>query len=203
MNEHTTPDESTSDIESQEMPSSEETNAADSQGSDDALFEDDQAAGGTSLELELASAKAEIIALKEQLLRKAAEFENFRRRTEERQNDLIRYGSEKLITELLPVVDDFIRSLKAGQDHNDFEPFYKGVELLYNKLLKLLELRGLKPIKAVGEPFDVDFHDALLQIPKADMTPGTIIDEVETGYMLHDKVIRHAKVTVATDPATE
>jgi molecular chaperone GrpE len=148
---------------------------------------------------QLSEARKEITTLKDQLLRKAAEFENFRRRNEERQADLVRYGNERLITELLPVIDDFQRSLKAGREHPDFEPFYTGVEMLSSKLLRVLEARGLKPIHAAGEPFNVDYHDAMLQIPVEGVPPGTIIDDIETGYMLHDKVIRHSKVTVATE----
>jgi molecular chaperone GrpE len=192
MNEQNTPGADAPDKDTETQPAEERP-----------ATEEENFAGATTIEAELANAKTEIAALKDQLLRKAAEFENFRRRNEERQNDLIRYGTEKLITELLPVIDDFARSLKAGREHPDFEPFYTGVEMLSNKLMKILELRGLHPIKAVGEPFDVDFHDALLQIPSAEHPAGTIMDEVETGYMLHDKVIRHSKVTVSTEPPTE
>ena len=143
----------------------------------------------------------QIEALKDQLLRKAAEFENFRRRTRDEQSMLIKYGNEGLILELLPVLDDFARSLKAGREHPDFEVFFKGTELVRNKLVKVLESRGLKPIESAGKPFDEQLHDALLQIPRGDVPAGTVIDEVETGYLLHERVIRHAKVTVAADPS--
>jgi molecular chaperone GrpE len=196
MNEHDTTGTNAPD---QDEGDDTRQNGSPADGAPSSAASDDIASAATTLEAELANAKAEIAALKDQLLRKAAEFENFRRRADERQNDLVRYGTEKLITELLPVIDDFHRSLKAGQAHSDFEPFYKGVELLSNKLMKLLEARGLQPIKAVGEPFNVDFHDALLQMPNADLPPGTILDEIETGYMLHDKVIRHSKVTVSAE----
>jgi len=145
----------------------------------------------------------EIATLKEQLLRKVAEFENFRRRTREEQSALIKYGNERLMSDLLPVIDDFERSIKAGKEHPDFESFYKGVEIVRNKLIRTLELRGLKPIEITGQLFDERFHDALLRIPMKDKAPGTIIDEVETGYMLDEKVIRHSKVTVAAEPTAE
>ena len=143
----------------------------------------------------------QIDTLKDQLLRKAAEFENFRRRTREEQSMLVKYGNEGLILELLPVLDDFERSLKAGREHPDFDAFFKGTEMVRNKLVKVLESRGLKPVESAGLPFDERLHDALLQIPRNDVPSGTVIDEVESGYLLHDRVIRHAKVTVATDPA--
>lgn len=148
---------------------------------------------------ETAEPRQEIAALKDQLLRKVAEFENFKRRTREEKDILIKYGTEGLIYDLLPVLDDFERSLQAGREHPDFEAFYKGIEIINGKLLRTLEQRGVKAVDAKGKPFDVDFHDALLQIPTPDAEPGTVIDVIEKGYMLHDKVIRHAKVTVAID----
>ena len=164
-----------------------------------------QDAGATpvaeAVTIEAASGSQQIEALKDQLLRKAAEFENFRRRTREEQTMLVKYGNEGLILELLPVLDDFARSLKSGIEHPDFDAFYKGTELVRNKLVKVLESRGLKPIESAGKPFDEHLHDALLQIPSKHVSAGTVIDEVETGYLLHERVIRHAKVTVAADPS--
>jgi molecular chaperone GrpE len=150
-------------------------------------------------ESDIEQLKREISNLKDQLLRRAAEFENFRRRTREEQADLIRYANEKLIVELLPVADDFRRSLAFGREHPAFDSFYKGIELVYAKFLKMLEARGVRPIETAGAEFNVDFHDALLQIPRSDLPPGAIIDEIETGYTLNDRVIRHAKVTVAAE----
>jgi molecular chaperone GrpE len=151
--------------------------------------------------MEATDPRQEIAALKDQLLRKVAEFENFKRRTREEKDILIKYGTEGLIYDLLPVLDDFERSMQAGREHPDFEVFYKGIEIINGKLLRTLEQRGVKAIEAKGKPFDVDFHDALLQIPTPDAEPGTVIDVIEKGYVLHDKVIRHAKVTVAIDSA--
>lgn len=137
--------------------------------------------------------------LKDQLLRKIAEFENFKRRTRDEKDALMKYGAEPVLRDLLPVIDDFERSLTSGKEHPDFESFYKGVEIIYGKLLRTLEQRGLRPMEAVGKPFDVDYHDALLQIPSSDVEPGTVLDQAEKGYLLHDKVIRHAKVTVSKE----
>ncbi|MBE0645290.1 MAG: nucleotide exchange factor GrpE [Bacteroidetes bacterium] len=148
---------------------------------------------------ELEAARTEIAQLKDQLLRKAAEFENFKRRTREEKDLLMKYGAEGVILDLLPVIDDFERSLSSGKEHPDFEATYKGVEIIYGKLVRILENRGLRPIDAVGKPFDVDYHDALLQIPSAEVEPGTVLDVAEKGYMLYEKVIRHAKVTVSRE----
>jgi molecular chaperone GrpE len=143
--------------------------------------------------------RAERDALRDQLLRRAAEFENFKRRTREEKDVLIKYGNEGLLLGLLPVLDDFERSLDAGKTHPDFTSFFAGVEIIYGKLLRTLEQRGLTAMDAKGKPFDVDFHDALLQVPTAEAAPGTVLDVAEKGYLLHDKVIRHAKVTVAIE----
>jgi molecular chaperone GrpE len=140
---------------------------------------------------------------KDQLLRKAAEFENFKRRTEAELTNLVRNANEGLIAALLPILNDFVRSLKAGAENKDYDAFYKGVELIYTKFSKLLESQGLTPFESVGKPFDVEYHDALLQVPRDDVPPHTVIEEVERGYKLNDKVLRHAKVIVSAAPSPE
>jgi len=143
---------------------------------------------------------------KDQLLRKAAEFDNYKRRTEAEILNFTKFASENVITQLLPVLDDISRSLKSGKESSnnnqaartDNDPFYKGVELIFSKFLKVLEAQGLKTMETIGKEFNVDYHDALMQIPKADVPPHTIIEEVEKGYLLFDKVIRHAKVIVSS-----
>ncbi|MEK7818932.1 MAG: nucleotide exchange factor GrpE [Bacteroidota bacterium] len=141
--------------------------------------------------------------LKDQLLRKAAEFENFKRRTETDQTNFFKFASESIITEILPIVDDFARILKSADTHGENEQFLKGVELVYSKLMKLLEFKGVSAFETVGKEFNVDFHDALMLVPRADLAPNTIIEEIERGYKMHEKVIRHAKVIVSTLPESE
>ncbi|MEW5799416.1 MAG: nucleotide exchange factor GrpE [Bacteroidota bacterium] len=137
-------------------------------------------------------------AYKDQLLRKAAEFENFKRRTETDTITFAKFASENVITQLLPILDDLSRSLKSGKEKLESDPFYKGVELIYTKFMKILEAQGLKAMETVGKEFNVDYHDALMQVPKSDIPPHTILEEIEKGYMLFDKVIRHAKVIVSS-----
>ncbi len=137
--------------------------------------------------------------LRDQLQRKVAEFENYRRRTDEEKAALIRYGHEGLLLQLLPILDDFDRSIKAGSDFRDFDAFFKGIELLRSKFVKALENKGLAPILAKGEPFDVHLHEAILQVPAAGIAPGTVVEDVETGYTLYDRVIRHSKVIVSAE----
>ena len=134
---------------------------------------------------------------KDQLLRKAAELENFKRRSESEIAAIIRNANENLLTALLPVLDDFDRSLKASADGTDVESLRRGIELIAQKLARVLEREGLVPFESVGQPFDVAYHDALLQIPRPDVSPHTVVEEVERGYKLREKVLRHAKVVVS------
>jgi molecular chaperone GrpE len=134
---------------------------------------------------------------RDQLLRKAAEFENYKRRTDAEYGAIIRNATEAVLIALIPVAEDFARSLKAGRSAGEAEAFARGVELIYQKFTRVLEQQGLTPFESSGKPFDVNYHDALLQIPRADVPPGTVIEEVERGYMLFDKVLRHAKVVVS------
>lgn len=142
---------------------------------------------------------------KDQLLRKAAEFENYKKRVGNDYSSIVKFSNEELIESLLPVIDDFERSMKMRKNTDDQvdtdneTTFMKGVDLIHNKLMKILESRGLKHFEVVGVPFDPQYHDALLQVYKDDLPPHTVIEEIDKGYMLHDKVIRHAKVIVSSD----
>ena len=146
-------------------------------------------------ELEEAGKSAQ--AFKDQFLRKAAEFENYKRRSEAEYLNLVRNANEGLIGALLPIVEDLTRSLKAGSSQPDGEAFYRGVELIYQKLMKILEAQGLAPFDSSGTPFDVNYHDALLQVARDDVPPGTVVEEIARGYKLNDRVLRHAKVIVS------
>ena len=139
--------------------------------------------------------------LKDRLLRKAAEFENYKRRTENDQLNLIKYAAEPFIIKLLPVIDDFERSL----DHIDSanEALKQGLKLVYDKLIKVLEDQGVKKIEAVGKPFDVHFHEALMQRKDDKAEPHTVLEELEKGYLYKDRVIRHSKVVVSEDTSEE
>lgn len=159
------------------------------------------AAQSSDVAVKLAEAEKQIENYKDMLLRKAAEFDNFKKRIDNESASIFKFAKVDVITEILPVVDDFERSLKLGMGNKDSEAFYKGVELIYQKLLKLLEAQGVKTMETVGKEFDVHYHDALLQVHRADIPPHTIVEEVEKGYILNDRVIRHAKVIVSAVPA--
>ncbi len=148
------------------------------------------------------SAEAEITKLKDTLLRKAAEFENYKRRTESEISNYIKYASENLISELLPVYDDLGRSIDSINrgETKDFETLKKGVILIYEKFKGVMEREGLKEINSLGNEFDVDLNSAMMQIPRDDVKPNTVLEVIEKGYKLKDKVIRHEKVLVSSEP---
>lgn len=150
---------------------------------------------------EIEKLKQELATYKDTLLRKVAEFENYKKRTEGEISGYFKYASEHLIKQLIPVYDDFSRSLDSIEkgETNDFETLKKGVELIFNKFEKILNKEGLKEMDVLGKEFDVNLCDALLQVPKEDVKPNTVIDVVEKGYFLKDKVIKHAKVLVSAE----
>lgn len=152
----------------------------------------------TTLRIQLDEAQQLAETFKDQLLRKAAEFENYKRRVESESAAIMRSANEGLLLSLLPVMDDFARSMKAGKETKDYDAFYSGVELIHSKFLKVLEKFGVTPFESIGKPFSVEFHDALLQLPRVDVDPNTVVEEVGRGYMLFDRVLRHAKVIVST-----
>jgi len=143
--------------------------------------------------------ETEVSELKDKLLRKAAEFENYKRRTENDQINLLNYAAESFIQKLLPVVDDFERSLQHVDDAQEVDAIKKGLKLIYDKLMKVLDEQGIKKMESVGQPFNVDYHEALLQRPDDSVEPHTVLEEVEKGYIYKDKVIRHAKVIVSEE----
>ncbi|MBS3945376.1 MAG: nucleotide exchange factor GrpE [Melioribacter sp.] len=141
--------------------------------------------------------------LQDLLLRKAAEFENYKRRTENDQINLLKFAAEPFIKSTLIVYDDLERSLNHVNDDNSFDSLKKGLELVYEKFTKILESQGVKKIDAKGKQFDVDYHEALMQQPSPDVDPNTVIDVIEPGYLYKDKVIRHAKVIVSSAVSNE
>lgn len=149
----------------------------------DALSEVDQ------LKLELAESK-------DRFLRLYAEFENFRKRTSKEKIDMIQNASEGVLKELLPIVDDFERAQRSMETSEDILALKEGVQLVYNKLMKVLQQKGVKPMEVKDQLFDVELHECITQFPAGEDKKGYVLDEVEKGYYLNDKVIRYAKVVV-------
>ena len=135
--------------------------------------------------------------LNDKYLRKCAEFENFRRRSIKEKAELILNGGEKVITKILPVIDDMERAIENGKKTDDVATLRDGMELIYKKFLKILEGEGVKTIETLDKDFNVDYHEAIAMVPGVeDDKKGKVIDCVQTGYTLNDKVIRYAKVAV-------
>ena len=146
---------------------------------------------------ELEEANKVIEEQKDKYLRLSAEFDNYRKRTMKENAELNLNGAEKTISSILPIVDDFERALKNMETATDVAAVKEGVELIYNKFMSVLGQDGVKVIETKDKPLDTDFHEAIAVIPAPDKSlKGKILDCVQTGYTLNDKVIRHAKVVV-------
>lgn len=157
----------------------------------------EDAADGKPNEPELTpeeKAKAEAIEWKDKYIRLYAEFDNYKKRTLKEKAELILNGGEKTITSILPILDDFERAF--ADKGKDADAVREGFELIFKKLIKTLEGLGVKKIETEEKDFDVDFHEAIAMVPGADEKKGKVIDCVQNGYTLNDKVIRHAKVAV-------
>lgn len=144
----------------------------------------------TVLEAELEKEKKEYMFL-------MAEFDNFRKRTIKDKADLIKNAAENAMRNILPIIDDFDRAIQANASSDDIAALREGVELIYNKLIKYLESNGVKEMNTTGEDFDADIHEAVTTFPApTEDMKGKIIDTVQKGYSINDKVLRHAKVVV-------
>ncbi|MAN86734.1 MAG: nucleotide exchange factor GrpE [Algoriphagus sp.] len=144
----------------------------------------------------LAKLESELAEVKDKYLRLYSDFENFRKRNAKERLDLIKTASEDVLRDLIPVVDDFERAFKANESEEDAQKVREGNQLIFHKLLKILENKGLKPMgDLIGQPFDADTQEAITQIPApSEEMKGKVIDVVEKGYTLGDKVVRFAKV---------
>ncbi len=151
----------------------------------------------STVEEQLEKAREEISELNDSLLRKMAEFDNYRKRTLKEKTELILNGGEKTITAILPVLDDMERAMKNMQTATDVAAVLKGVELIYKKFISILEHQGVKAIDTKDADFNVDLHEAIAQLPAPNSEmKGKIIDCTLTGYTMNEKVIRHAQVVV-------
>ncbi|SDE97030.1 molecular chaperone GrpE [Dyadobacter soli] len=145
----------------------------------------------------LDSAKAEIAELKDKYLRLYADFENFRRRTAKEKLEMISGASADTVKLILPIVDDFERAKVSFESSTEIDALKEGVDLIYTKLYKALESKGLKAMESKGADFDAEIHESIAQFPApSEDLKGKVIDEIEKGYYLNDKVIRYAKVIV-------
>lgn len=147
-------------------------------------------------ESEIEKLKAQIEELNDRYLRQAAEFDNFRRRNAKERMELIQTAGKDVIADLLVVLDDSERAQKQMENTDDVVQIREGVQLVFSKLRNTLSAKGLKPMNAVGTEFNPDLHEAITEINAGDEMKSKVVDEVQKGYYLNDKIIRHAKVVV-------
>lgn len=157
-------------------------------------------AGELAAKLETAEREKE--ELREQVKRSYAELENFRRRSLKEKQELIDYANERLLFKMLALLDDMGNALDAGRKSEDYQALLTGIEMIHQKSLKLFEESGVIPMEhSVGKPFDFNLHEAIMMMPSEDAKAEHIVAEVQKGYMIHEKVLRHAKVVTSSGPA--
>ncbi len=172
----------------------EETNSAENAGEE----KETEISEEEKIAKELEETKQAFEDYKDKYLRLSAEFDNYRKRTMKEKAELIKNGGEKAISAILPILDDLERALQNMQKADDVKAMYEGIDLIHQKFLKNLGHEGLEKMNPVGEAFDTDFHEAIALVPAPEEAQkGKVLDCVQTGYKLNDKVIRHAKVVVA------
>ena len=158
---------------------------------------EEQPAKEMSVEDKLAAAETKVAELQDKYLRQVAEFGNYRKRTIKEKAELILNGAEKTITAILPILDDMERALKNMDKMEDVAAVKEGVDLIFQKFVKILGEQGVKKIETENADFNTDLHEAIAQVPApSDEMKGKIIDCVKTGYTLNEKVIRHSQVAV-------
>jgi molecular chaperone GrpE len=182
--------------ENNDIPKSDENN--ETQKSDEKVeLEESIEAGAEKTNEELAVLQKQLAEFKDKYLRQAAEYDNYRKRTLREKTELIQTAGESLLKDILPVVDDFERGLEQASKADDMEAVKKGMDFIYSKLKDFLTNNGVKEINAMNEPFDTDWHEAVVNIPApSDDMKGMIVDVIQKGYMLNNKVIRYPKVVV-------
>lgn len=148
------------------------------------------------LEQEISALKSQLEEQQQRMLRIQADYDNFRRRTREEKEQMRTYASLPLLENLLPFIDNFERAMASSKEHPDFDSLMKGLEMIYDQLQNILEQEGLKVIDAVGHPFNPEFHQAVMQVEDDEYGEGIIVEQLQKGYQLKEKVIRPSMVKV-------
>jgi molecular chaperone GrpE len=152
---------------------------------------------GNEKDAELAELKAKVAELNDKYTRLYSEFDNFRKRTAKEKKEIMDAGGEDVFKSMLPVIDDFERAIKSNSEATDVKAINDGISLIYNKFKSTLTQKGLTEMKAIGEVFNPDIHEAITNVPApSDELKGKVIDELEKGYALNGKIIRFAKVVI-------
>ncbi len=152
---------------------------------------------------EMVRMQQEVEQTNDTMLRLAAELDNYKKRVAKERQSLIKYAAQGVVQELLPVLDNFERAMDAARQSKDFDSFLKGVEMIYKQMCDALEKRGVSRIDAAGKVFDPNVHEAVMQMASEKHPENIVVEELQKGYMLHDRVIRPSMVAVSSGAEEE
>ena len=155
------------------------------------------------MQQELEEARSENSAAADMMLRLAAEMDNYKKRVAKERESLIKFGSQGIVQELLPILDNFERAIESADKLSDFDSFLEGVGMIFKQMYDALERKGVRRIDAVGETFDPNIHEAVLQVASQEYPENIVVEELQKGYMLHDRVIRPSMVAVSKGSVEE
>jgi molecular chaperone GrpE len=166
-------------------------------GSNESVKDADKACNGKAKEPAGKDPKQEKIdELNDKVMRQMAEFDNYRKRTEKEKDSMFDAGARSVVEKILPIVDNFERGITTVPEEEKDSAFVKGIQMIYKQLSEELDKMGVKPIEAVGKPFNPDYHNAVMQVDDDKLETGTVAQELQKGYTYHDIVIRHSMVAV-------
>jgi molecular chaperone GrpE len=189
---------STQDTHSEQINQQDpQTEAEDAMGAAQEQAEGQNDAAQLSPQDTIIELEARLAECRDQLLRKAAEFENFRKRMNQEKQSSIEYANQNLLQDIIPIIDDFERAITAGESSTDIKSFLEGIKMIEKRLTSQLESKwGLKRFDSAGQPFDPNMHEALMMDKSPDISEAVVQEDLQKGYMLKDRVIRAAKVKV-------
>lgn len=188
---------SAAETESEEAEAEETEETSEEAGSGDAKEDTEKKTGKKLFSKKKDKKDEKIEELTDKLTRQMAEFDNFRKRTEKEKSQMYEIGAKDIIEKILPVVDNFERGLDAVKEEDKEDPFVQGMEKVYKHLLTTLEGIEVKPIEAVGQPFDPNFHNAVMHVEDENFGENIVAEEFQKGYTYRDSVVRHSMVKVA------
>ena len=188
---------SAAETESEEAEAEETEETSEEAGSGDAKEDTEKKTGKKLFSKKKVKKDEKIEELTDKLTRQMAEFDNFRKRTEKEKSQMYEIGAKDIIEKILPVVDNFERGLDAVKEEDKEDPFVQGMEKVYKHLVTTLEGIEVKPIEAVGQPFDPNFHNAVMHVEDENFGENIVAEEFQKGYTYRDSVVRHSMVKVA------
>ena len=188
---------SAAETESAEAEAEETEETSEEAGSEEAKEDAEKKTGKKLFGKKKDKKDEKIEELTDKLTRQMAEFDNFRKRTDKEKSQMYEVGAKDIIEKILPVIDNFERGLAAVPEESKEDPFVEGMEKIYKQIMTTLEGVGVKPIEAVGQEFNPDFHNAVMHVEDEEAGENIITEEFQKGYMYHDSVVRHSMVKVA------